>query len=69
MCAARSAGELLPPIRVGALLLWKLGADLASQKYASCLSIKNPRQLIECLLSEGLPATARLSLQCNALMM
>ena len=67
MFAARLAEELLPPIRAGALLLWKLGADLASQKFASFLSIKNPRQLIECLLSEGLPATVRLSLQCSAL--
>ena len=67
MCAARSA-EGLRPTLVGALLLWKLGADSASQKCASCLSTKNPRQLIECLSSEGLPATVRLSLRCSVLM-
>ena len=67
LCAARSVVGLRPTL-VGALLLWKLGADLASQKYASCLSTKNPRQLIECLLSGGLPATVRLSSPCSVLM-
>ena len=67
MCAARSAAGL-PPTLVGALLLWKLGADSASQKCASCLSTKNQCQLIECLSSGGLPATVRLSSPCSVLM-
>ena len=67
LCAARSVVGLRPTL-VGALLLWTLGADSASQKCASCLSTKNPRQLIECLLSEGLPATVRLSSPCSVLM-